>query len=133
MAADPVVAAGMAAHGRDAANADWRELGQGPEVAYPAMGGRPNVHVDGGYAYVRWWRADGRTPQYEVTAGTPWRRSLRIPDMDPPDTIILAMTGRPLGDIIDVPGGDGLVITAVHVEKLGEYRHTVLTLGFTED
>lgn len=126
---DPVVATALSAHGHAPHTVEWHDLGNGPEAGFPAEGGRPNIHIDGGYAYVRWWRPEGRTVTYEVTDGDPRRISLRIPDLDMPDTLRTSLPGRRLSDVVRIAGDPGLFVVEAHVEHLGEYRHTVLTLA----
>ncbi len=128
LANDPVVRIAIGMHGDAIHTAPWQKLENGPEVAYPAEGDRPNVHVDAKNAYVRWWKAKGRTIKYEVKEGLPWKRTLRIPDFDSPQNLMIAFVGKMLSEVIRIPGGDDLIIKTAHVETLGEYRHLVLGL-----
>lgn len=128
IAHDPIVRTALEQHGVTPETADWRMMENGPETGYPAHNGAPNIHIDGKYAYVRWWRADGKTPKYERTAGAEGRRSLRLPGMEVAETLFSALIGGELRRLVDMPGDPGLVIHSIHVENLGEFRDTVIIL-----
>lgn len=111
--ADPVVVAVASTLGLDMDDLPWDESDDaGEEVSIKATLRSPGMHLhsDGG-VNIRWNRA-GTLVRYEVDGDF---RVLTIEDHTFPETVLTAMTGRTLGDIVDVPGARSMrIIEAVN-------------------
>jgi hypothetical protein len=139
MAAHPVVAAALAAHGltpEEALDApEWRRtgwIGLGPGIGPGSPGGTgPTVSVSASGASVHRDLDDRRMPRvtFSISSNVDgrWTMHVTIFAFRPPRTIASMLVGRPVTDLVDLPGAGGLLV--VDMEKVGRALRMEVAAG----
>lgn len=129
---DPVILAGLARHAIAPDQLSWTVIDEQCETTILARGGGPRIEIVGAYSWMSWMHDRRHRIRYERREGEHALHQITISDYEISDATGIGITDRPLSTVIDVPGGDNLVIAGVHVESLGEFRNTVISLRTSE-
>lgn len=125
-ARDPVVLAAMAARGLSNDALPW-EQGEGTMLEVVQINTGDGVHLtltSDGEASLRWYRPrPDHSVSYEMDA-----RGARIvlEGLKLPETAVAGLAGRPAGEIVDVPGGGGAVITRAELSTSNDMTDVVI-------
>lgn len=125
---DPVIVAGLALHGTTPDAISWRLMHGEHEATFLAKDGRPRLEIRGDYMWMAWTNGGRHRVRYERHRGAAALHQVRVSDLDIADCMVAGLLGGPLSRIIEIPGGDDLVVVDIHVETLGEFRNTVIRL-----
>jgi hypothetical protein len=125
---DPVIVAGLALHGMTPDTIEWRLIHGEHEATFLARDGRPRLEIRGDYMWMAWVNGGRHRVRYERHRGAAALHQVTVSDIDIADCMIPGLIEGPLSRVVDMPGGNDLIITGIHVEKLGEFRNTVIRL-----
>lgn len=114
----PVIAAGLAAHGMDAAELNAIVLRDGVSFDFGDKAGRtglPIVHVGPDRCWAGW---NGASPAIFRLSSPTWLRrgearplqQIAMPSTELPPSVTITLPGRPLSELVAVPGGEAMTI-----------------------
>lgn len=93
----------------------WEECENvsGEEVARHSTGDLPSIHLHSdGTARLRWWN-NGKSVRYEIEEDG--YTIVTLEGLKMPDTLLTALTGKPLNQVVEMPGASSMrIIEAVN-------------------
>jgi hypothetical protein len=107
----PIVSAVIVLQGLDIANLPWTDSENSPdrEISIPMSRNRPSLVLsERGSASVR-WRAGGHPVSFLLE--TDGYGIVTLEGQASPDTMLTAMAGMTLAQVVDMPGADAMIIT----------------------
>jgi hypothetical protein len=125
---DPVIMAALALHGMDIAALPWEpEEMSTLDCVRSDPPGLPSLILDSeACGSVRWYAPrPGTTVAYEIDATGPL---VRLEDVALADTALTLLEGRPLRELVSIPGGDALTIRSGSVHRHSTGASTCLRL-----
>lgn len=126
---DPLVMHALGRHGLTASTVEWRHTLEGLEITLAQRGDAPRMSInEDGFGVLSWpvEPGSGRSAvMYETSRVT---RQVGVMDTHLPEAMIATLVGRPLRDLIEMPGDPGFVMAEIRNETIMDMPELVIRL-----